>query len=197
MSLENITRKILSDAREYAEAAVSEAGIEAGKTAEEYETAAEREYNQIIDAAYEKASEILHRSNAQSMKEKRVNILSAKWEYLDNAFAAAVKSLSKLPDNEQAVFLAGLVRRHQRADAELVFNRNDRERLGPAVVRLINAEAGGFAVTLSERTGDFSGGLILQEGGVEANLTYSVLVAARREQLEDEVSSILFGQDSE
>ena len=195
MSLENITQKIVSEANEFAESVITQAKTEAKAITEEYESIAVKEYNQIVDTAYEKASEIMHRSNAQSMKEKRINILSAKWEYLDNAFSAAVRQLCRIPEEEQIHLMAGLVQRHQRSDAELVFNKTDRERLGQIVVNAVNSASNNFKVTLSERTGDFSGGLILKEGNVEANLTYEALVSERREQLEDEVSSILFAQD--
>ena len=194
MSLENITGKIVSEANEFASAVIAEAQTEATAILEEYEATAEKEYNQIIDTAYEKASEIMHRSNAQSMKEKRINILSAKWEYLSNAFSAAVSLLCRMPDEKQVSFLTGLVRKYQQAEAEIIFNKADRERIGHLVEERVNA-AGGFRVTLSESTGDFLGGLVLKEGGVEANLTYETLVASCRESLEDEVSSILFEQE--
>jgi len=197
MSLENITAKIVAEANEFAASVIAEAEAEAKSIAEEYETIAEKESSQIIDAAYEKASEIMHRANTQSLKEKRISILSTKWEYLDNTFLSAVKLLCKMPDDEQVVLMAGLVRKYQRSDAELVFNKADRDRLGKAVVNSVNASAGakGFKAKLSAGTGDFAGGLILKEGGVEANLSYEALVMSRREQLEDDVSSVLF--DSE
>jgi len=192
MSLENITGKIVSEANEFAAAVIAEAVAEAEKITEEYEAVAEKEHNQIVDTAYEKASEIMHRSNAQSMKEKRINILSAKWEYLDNAFMAAVKMMSKMPDDDQVRFLVSQIRKYQRSDAELIFNKNDRERLGHAVVNSFSDETGGYKVTLSETTGEFSGGLVLKESNIETNLTYDSLVASQRELLEDEVSTILF-----
>ena len=195
MSLENITRKIVSEANEFAAAVIAEAKTEAKAITEEYESIAEKEHNEIVDTAFEKASEIMHRSNAQSMKEKRINILSAKWEYLDNAFSAAAKLLCKMPDDKQVRFVVSLIQKYQRTDAELIFNKTDRDRLGQIVVDTVNAVSKDFKVTLSERTGDFSGGVILKEGGVEANLTYEALVADKREQLEDEVSSVLFDQD--
>ena len=195
MSLENITSKIVSEANEFAESVIAEANTEAKAIAEEYELTAVKEYNQIVDTAYEKANEIMHRSNAQSMKEKRINILSAKWEYLDNAFSAAVRHLCRMPEEEQTRFMAELVLRHQRSDAELIFNKTDRERIGQIVVNTANSASNGFKVRLSEKIGDFAGGMILKEGSIEANLSFEALVSERREQLEDEVSSILFSQD--
>jgi len=192
MGLEEITRKIVSEADEYAASVIAEAEAEAKAIAEGYESAAEAEYNRIVDDAYEKAGEIMHRSNAQSMKEKRINVLSTKWEYLDNAFSAAVKMLGKLPDADQVRLMADLIARHRRSDAELIFNAADRARLGKAVVDRVNAKSTGFKVALSETTRDFSGGVILKEGGIETNLTYEALTESNRERLEEEVFAILF-----
>jgi vacuolar-type H+-ATPase subunit E/Vma4 len=184
----------VSEANEFAAAVTAEAEAEAKTISEEFESTAEKEHHQIVDTACDRANEIMHRSNAQSMKEKRINILSAKWEYLDNAFLSAVKLLSKQPEEEQVRFMASLVQKYQRADAELIFNAADGSRIGQAVTDQVNAAAHGVKVTLSEKHGDFSGGLIMKEGGVETNLTYEALVSARREQLEEAVSGILFEQ---
>ena len=192
MSLEFIISKIIADANEYADGVIGKAKEEAKAITEEYESFAEKEYNQIVDSAYEKANEIMHRSGAQGVKEKRINVISAKWEYLDSAFSSAIQLMHELPSDVQVRFMAGLVDKYQRADAELIFNAVDRERFGHDVVSAVNSAPGAIKVTLSENTGNFSGGLILKEANVEANLTYDAIIASERERLEDEVSAILF-----
>jgi len=214
MSIESITEKIVSEANAFAADAISHAETEAKSIVQEYDSIANKEFDQIVDAAYEKSREIMNRADAQSMKEKRVSILSVKWEYLDNAFSAAIDMLGQMSEDEQVHLMSRLVMQYQCCDAELIFNKKDRERIGEKVVGAVKAGNAGntgnaasagnaddtekavsdaFNVTLSERTGEFSGGLILKEGGIETNLTYEALVASRREQLEDEVIPILFG----
>jgi len=190
MSIESIAEKIVSEAGAFAADAISHAEDEAKSIAEEYDSIANKEFDQIVGAANEEAREILNKADAQSMKEKRINILSVKWECLDNAFSTAIGMLGKMTDDEQVSLMSRLVKQYQRSDAELIFNETDRERIGEKVV---GAVSGAYNVTLSERTGEFSGGLVLKEGGIETNLTYEALVASRREQLEDEVLPILFG----
>jgi len=192
MSLEYIISKIIADANEYADDVLVKAKEEAKAITEDYESVADKEYNQIVDLAYEKANEIMHRSGAQGVKEKRISVISAKWEYLDSVFSSAVQLMCQLPNDVQVRFMAGLVQKYQHAEAELIFNATDRERLGRDVVSAVNSTPGSFKVTLSENTGNFSGGLILKETNAEANLTYDAIVASEREKLEDEVSSILF-----
>ena len=196
MSLEHIVQKITADADEYVADVIGKAMEEAKTVTQEYEATAEKEYNQIVDSAHEKANEVVHRANAQGVKEKRINIITAKWEYLDNVFSTAIQLMCELPKDVQVRFLTGLVQKYQRSDAELIFNAADRERLGPDVIIALNSIRGSHKVTLSESTGNFSGGLILKEANVEANLTYEAIVASEREQLEDEVSAILFSDGS-
>jgi len=237
MSIEGITEKIVSEANAFAAEVLSKAEAEAKSIAEEYESTANKEFDQIVDAAYEKAREIMNRADAQSMKEKRIGLLSVKWEYLDNAFSTAVRMLGQKSDDDQVRLMSALVKLYQRSDAELIMNEADRKRIGQKVVSAINAVSadsagiadnadsvdgvgsvysvdsvngagsvdsaagsagagsGVYKITLSERTGDFSGGLVLKEGGIETNLSYDALVMSRREQLEDDVVSILFGED--
>ena len=192
MSLEHIVQKITADADEHVADVIGKAMEEAKAITLEYEATAEKEYNQIVDSAYEKANEVVHRANAQGVKEKRINIITAKWEYLDKVFSSAVQLMCELPADVQVRFLAGLIQKYQRSEAELIFNATDRERVGHDVVSVINSTPGSLKVTLSETTGNFVGGLILKEANVEANLTYETIIASEREQLEDEISAILF-----
>jgi len=192
MSLEYITQKIIDEANDYADDVIEKAKEEARTTSEEYESLAEKEYNQIIDLAYEKANEILNRATAQGVKEKRINIISAKWEYLDNAFSSAIKLMCKQPNDVQVRFITSLVLKYQRSESELIFSAADRDRLGNDVVVAVNKAPGSFKVKLSDIVGDFSGGVILKEENIEANLTYDAIIASERERLEEEVSAILF-----
>ena len=51
----------------------------------------------------------------------------------------------------------------------------------------INAE-----ITLSETAGNFKGGFILENNGIEINSTYEALVSSLRDELEFEVAKVLF-----
>ena len=193
MSLEYIIQKIIADANEFADDIIGKAKEEAQIITVECESSSEKEYNQIVNLAYEKANEILHRSTAQGVKEKRISIISKKWEYLDSVFSSAVDLMCDIPRDEKIRFIVSLILKYQRSDAEAIFNAADRDILGHDVIAAINSSSQGHKLTLSDTTGDFSGGVILKEAGIEVNLTFDTIVASKREQLEDDVSSILFG----
>ena len=77
----------------------------------------------------------------------------------------------------------------------IVINSQDRS-MGEAIVRGANAiltERGLPAgLTLSDESGDFSGGLKLREGSVEVNCTVDTLLALSRNSLDAEIAAILF-----
>ena len=68
--------------------------------------------------------------------------------------------------------------------------------MGEEIVRGANAiltERGLPAgLTLSDESGDFSGGLKLCEGSVEVNCTVDTLLALSRNSLDAEIAAILF-----
>ena len=86
----------------------------------------------------------------------------------------------------------------QRNMADELFDGNvaNEMTLGEAIVRGANAiltERGLPAgLTLSDESGDFSGGLKLREGSVEVNCTVDTLLALSRNSLDAEIAAILF-----
>ena len=58
----------------------------------------------------------------------------------------------------------------------------------------VGALAHGRTIKLSDETGNFAGGCIIKEGNIETNCTFEVLVKGMRDELEQEVSNVLFGQ---
>ena len=55
------------------------------------------------------------------------------------------------------------------------------------------AKKKGINLTLSDKFGDFDGGLILSENGVDKNFTFEVEVALLKEQTEAKTAKEIFG----
>lgn len=51
----------------------------------------------------------------------------------------------------------------------------------------------GISLTLSDKLGDFDGGVILSENGVDKNFTFEIEVALLKEQTEANVAKEIFG----
>ena len=60
------------------------------------------------------------------------------------------------------------------------------------LVKAANARLKNGRLRLSDKTGDFAGGLILRRGSIEANCTVELLVELSQTELSAKVAKILF-----
>ena len=138
-------------------------GIE--KITQRMEDDAQREINEVLNAARAQADELTRRSREQADKEsaaivargesaaaereKRLEsmaemesrklVLAAKQEVLDEAFTMALEKLCTLPDEEYIELLAALAVKAARTGREkVIFSQKDRNRVGKAVVTKAN-----------------------------------------------------------
>ena len=116
------------------------------------------------------------------------------------SFDLAVDKLVKLPEAEYIALLAKLAAKASvTGDEEIVLNARDRKAVGAKVVEAANKALTGGKLTLSEKTGDFKGGLILRRGNIEANCTAELhctaelLVDLCRDEMAAELAGVLFG----
>lgn len=215
----NITEKILDEARAYA-ASQQEAAQELARSIrEEYEKRAKELYDSEMEKADRQRENILQKAESRREMEARNQMLAAKRRCIDKAFDQALQKLAGMSNEQKIASTVGMVIQYQTTDAQLIFNQADREAIGKAVVDTVNSvysrvelkdalssfkglvervkklvagEPVRYRVSLSEVTGNFAGGFILREGDIDSNCTYEVLVKNVREQLEGEVSAILF-----
>lgn len=213
----NITDKILQEARSWSDAHLKEAKAEAEKVSAQYTTDAAAQTKEILAGADQKAAAAMERAKSQAEMDRRKSVLAMKQKAVGDTFGAALQSLADMPEEDRALLMVRMVIQYQTQDAELIFNGKDQKTVGPAVVETVNAIytrnqlketfSGTFLekvkklvfdtpakhkVVLSEQVGSFSGGFILKEGDIENNCTFEVLLNAVRDELEGEVSSILF-----
>lgn len=191
-NIKNITSKILKDA-------------EAGK--ENILAAAEEEKSKVlskkVSSANEIAKEILEKAEveAKSKKERvissaklkvRNNKLAAKQEIINEVFEKSIDKLTTLSKEEFLSFLENTISSMNLTGRQtLILNKEGLEFVDSAFIdklnKKINAE-----ITLSETAGNFKGGFILENNGIEINSTYEALVSSLRDELEFEVAKVLF-----
>lgn len=214
----NITEKILGDARAWAQEHIDEAKTEITSTEKQYADQAAIDKRAILDEASVTVSSMQERARSQADMDRRKRILATKQQAVGEAFDEALKKLSALAEEARALLMVRMAVKYQTQDAELIFNAADQAKVGPLVVETVNAIyakqqlkevfSGSFIeqvkklvldqpvkhkATLSKTVGNFSGGFILKEGDIENNCTFEVLIGAVRDELEGDVSSILFG----
>ena len=191
---EKIIAHIQADAKAQADAILKEAdekcaGIRAG-----YERQAKEAYAERIRAGVKANQDRLDSMDRLAKMEGRKTILALKQEMVAESFDLAVDKLVKLPEAEYIALLAKLAAKASvTGDEEIVLNARDRKAVGAKVVEAANKALTGGKLTLSEKTGDFKGGLILRRGNIEANCTAELLVDLCRDEMAAELAGVLFG----
>ncbi|MEN8077697.1 V-type ATP synthase subunit E family protein [Clostridioides difficile] len=191
-NVKNITSKILKDA-------------EAGK--ENILATAEEEKNKIlskkVSSANEIAQEILEKAEveAKSKKERvissaklkvRNNKLAAKQEIIDEVFEKSIDELTKLSKEDFLNFVKNtIVSMNLSGKQTLILNEEGLKFVDAAFIDELNKSVNA-QITLSETAGNFKGGFILENNGIEINSTYEALVSSLRDELEFEVAKVLF-----
>ncbi len=191
-NVKNITSKILKDA-------------EAGK--ENILAAAEEEKNKILSkkasSANEIAQEILQKAeaDAKSKKERvissaklkvRNNKLAAKQEIIDEVFEKSINKLTELSKEQFLNFVKNSILSMNLAGKQtLILNETGLKFVDDSFIDELNKEVKA-TIALSKTAGNFKGGFILENNGIEINSTYEALVSSLRDELEFEVAKVLF-----
>ena len=191
-NVKNITSKILKDA-------------EAGK--ENILTAAEEEKNKILSkkasSANEIAQEILQKAeaDAKSKKERvissaklkvRNNKLAAKQEIIDEVFEKSINKLTELSKEQFLNFVKNsILSMNLTGKQTLILNETGLKFVDDSFIDELNKETKA-TIALSKTAGNFKGGFILENNGIEINSTYEALVSSLRDELEFEVAKVLF-----
>lgn len=191
-NVKNITSKILKDA-------------EAGKG--NILAAAEEEKNKILSkkasSANEIAQEILQKAeaDAKSKKERvissaklkvRNNKLAAKQEIIDEVFEKSINKLTELSKEQFLNFVKNsILSMNLTGKQTLILNETGLKFVDDNFIDELNKEAKA-TIALSKTAGNFKGGFILENNGIEINSTYEALVSSLRDELEFEVAKVLF-----
>lgn len=190
---EKIIAHIQADAKAQADAILAQAEQQCAGIREEYEGKAKTAYAEKIRAGVRKCEDLAESKSRIAQMESKKSILALKQEMVSEAFAMAKNVVLSLPAEKYCAFLTKLaVQSAPDGEGQLVFNASDREKFGQAVVKQANAALGG-KLTLSEKTGDFAGGLIVRNGAVEVNNTLELRIDLCRGDMAAEVAKILFG----
>lgn len=196
MPLEDILRAI----KEKAEKSCAEVvGVAENQAAERLKAAEDeaRELARRILAEAEtqaKAQELLARSRAEG--QARQAVLKAKQDLVNSVFDRAIAALKEMPPDDYAAVLLSAIVKNATGGEEVVLGPEDRDRLPASfasdVSRALEAahkpDVSGFV--FSEVP--LGGGLMLRKGGIITNLTFPAVMKKVRDELEIEISSLLF-----
>lgn len=192
MSIDNITSRILSDAKNNADSSLTNAE----NTKQEIINKAKSEAEVIIKTESERAAK-----DAVDLKNRRVSaaelqgrkmLLSAKQEAIKKSFTAAIDKLKVMPEDKYLSFLAQEIVKIPNCEGSIVLNAKDRENIGERLVKTVNEKLGAEKVALSKNTIKSSGGFVLKRGNVEINSTFETLLDSMKDELTGEIANALF-----
>lgn len=196
--ISKITARIAGDSKKEAEEILAAAKKEAEALAYDYRAQSE---------ALEKELAAQNQAEAAVHKERRIGVaqlearklkLSAKQDMISAAFDAALDELHNLPEDDMVELLARLAAQASRNGSEkIVLSTQDHSRFGKKVAgaanKLLEKEGRIGSLTLSESPRGLSGGgLMLADGDVEVNATFSSIIGALRGEISADVAKVLF-----
>lgn len=215
--IENITEKIIRDAKAFEDEQINQANQQANAVTDDYKIRAEKIKAEETERAAKECETILERASSASLLVRRNSVLHAKNEMIDEAFKNAEELFSKLPVEEyvsiMTKILCGVINElasDELKNAEkfgdsdyildleyvLYLNERDREKIG---VRLLSEAESTLdkvrrKLRLADETVRINGGFIIRYGDVETNCSIEKMIMRLRSRLETKVYNALFDQ---
>lgn len=167
-------KNILSEARNAADAIINEAEEKAAK---------EKAKNDKI-VAEEKEKVTAKQISGAEMQAKKA-VLAQKQLLLEEVIEEAEKRLISLPDDEYVKVIGNMLDSIDKSlGTEVIVSEMDKTRLSEVISKK------GF--TLSERTADIKGGIIIRNGDIEYNYSFGSIITIEKEDIQQIAAKILF-----
>lgn len=197
---DKLREKILEEARQQAETIVRHAENEAADILNAAKAEAGEKEQLATEKAQREAEERKKRLLASADLEGRKQVLQVKQDLIDEAFAKAIDKMGSLPAQQYVKIIASMVvEAVSSGTEEIILSKKDKDTFGTDIIKAVNSSLSekGIknAVKLSEITKDIKGGFILRSGDIEINNSFDAIIKMRRDELEPEVVSVLFGRE--
>lgn len=195
--IDKITVRIAAEAQADIEAAHGEALEKCRELAAQYDKQAQDRYWKLVSEGAADAELQGQRLSGAAALEAKKNVLTMKQEAVSKVLDEAIDRICGLPVEEYTDFLAKLAGSAAfTGTEEVIFNSRDKASVGKAAVKGANEilKKRGLQpkLTVSDKTGDFKGGLMVKQGDIEVNCCVETLVELSRERLASQIAEILF-----
>ena len=191
MSKEAIVEKIISDAHLRADAIIGEANAKADEV---ISAAAEecKAYLYYFKAETDKmVFDVEARSKTVAELDAKKLALAAKTKVLDVVYERTLDNLRNLDKDTYSELIFAMLQNAKDGDVVTISKREKDIVTTESLAQF--AKEKGISLTLSDKLGDFDGGVILSENGVDKNFTFEIEVALLKEQTEANVAKEIFG----
>lgn len=202
MALEDILKKI----REETDAKISEIDSRIKKRVEEIVKEGEKKIadlrKHLLHEAEGKIKEERTSKLAIAQLDFRKALLTEKRRLLDETFNAAFEDIRNLGDEDyRKLFKKLTLQVAEESNGKIFISNKDRKRITPSLIKEINEDlhkmGKSATLELAQEEVDIDGGFILKMGRIEINCSLSSLFKMMKEELESEVSGILFSPERE
>jgi V/A-type H+-transporting ATPase subunit E len=200
MGVEKVTRKIAADA----DARSEEILTEARRRSEEILARARDEISRMEEET-ERLAGIVEREETErhialATLENRKAVLREKRTLIERAFEQALEQLASRDKKAyQRMIRNILLQVVESGDEEVIISDHDRSRLDDAFLRDLNAtlakKGRNGALTIPREAAPIRGGFLLRSGRLGIDCSLDALLDTAREELEIEVSRLLFGEN--
>ena len=191
MSKEAIVEKIISDAHLKADSIVAEANAKA----DEIISAAAEECKGYMYSFKSETDKMIFDVDARSKTvaelDARKLTLAAKTNVLDVVYERTLENLRSLDKEAYSALVFGILENAKDGDVVTISEREKDIVTKESLAEF--AKKKGIKLTLAEQFGDFDGGIVLGENGVDKNFTLEVEVALLKEQTEAKTAKEIFG----
>lgn len=194
-NINNLTSKIMKDAEDKKAAILAEAVNEKNKIFTKKQEAARSVEKTILEKAEREAISRKERIISGAELQARNESLEAKQKVISEVFELTVEALCNAGNDDLKEFVKETILNIDVSGKQnLILNDAGKKVISEELITEINKELGEKAsITLSEETGNFKGGFILEKDGIEINNTFEALVTSLKDDLSLEVAKVLFG----
>lgn len=192
MSIDNITAKILDDAKEFANTVMADAKSQETSILANAKKQAEELLASYVEKSKADAEIVMSRKVSVAELEARKIKLAAKQEAVSKSFEKAIGKIAGMEDDAYVDFLAKVAEGITVDGGEICLNEKDRNRVGAKLVEKINSKSTGENVKLSDDVINAKGGFVLKKGSIEINATLETVINAVKEDATGQIAEILF-----
>ena len=190
-SKEAIIDKILKDAKDVATANKADATNHAETLLKKTEAELREAEATALSGLDDIKTTLIERRKTVANLDAKKAILTKKSELIDEIFARSVERV--VTDLEYPNLIENMMMEYAEDGDEVMIAERDKDVITKAFVEKV-AKAKGISLKLAHSYGRFGGGVMLVGKNVDKNLTVDSELRAMRDDIEQEVARILFGE---
>ena len=190
---EKILARILEDAQIQADQIEHEAKDKAKAILAQADTEAQRQKLAILESGRAQANAVVRTAQSNASLIVRNALLKKRRALIEEALDDMLDMLRNQPDTAYFNMLLELAERAARPEnGIMLLNTRDLQRLPADFCQRLRTQVSCGSITVSDRPCEIDGGFVLQYGDLEINCSFSAMLEARREEMEDLVNRELF-----